>query len=37
MAPFIQKLVKKFGKKEVVFVGILVAGIVYVGLYCYLT
>ena len=29
MAPFIQKLVKKFGKKEVASIGILVAGIAY--------
>ena len=33
MAPFIQKLVKKFGKKEVASIGILVAGIVYLILY----
>ena len=33
MAPFIQKLVKKFGKKEVASIGILVAGIAYLILY----
>ena len=33
IAPFIQKLVKKFGKKEVASIGILVAGIVYLILY----
>ena len=33
MAPFIQKLVKKFGKKEVASTGILVAAIVYGILY----
>ena len=33
MAPFIQKLVKRFGKKEVASIGILVAGIVYLILY----
>ncbi|MCM3768239.1 MFS transporter [Neobacillus niacini] len=33
MAPFIHKLVKKFGKKELVSVSILVAGLVYVALY----
>lgn len=33
MAPFIQKLVRKFGKKEVVSVSVLVAGLVYLALY----
>jgi glycoside/pentoside/hexuronide:cation symporter, GPH family len=33
IAPFIQKLVKRFGKKEVASIGILVAGIVYLILY----
>ncbi|WP_458415165.1 MFS transporter [Schinkia sp. CFF1] len=33
MAPFIQKLVKKFGKKEVASVGLLVAALVYGILY----
>ena len=33
VAPFIQKLVKRFGKKEVASIGILVAGIVYLILY----
>jgi glycoside/pentoside/hexuronide:cation symporter, GPH family len=33
IAPFIQKLVKRFGKKEVASIGILVAGIAYLILY----
>ena len=33
MAPFIQKIVKKFGKKEVVSISVLVAGLVYLALY----